>query len=212
MPACKKHETVKEVNEKPQLPPDPQEAAPVSGVTQPETPNGNIVYRKVNMVVGYNKQISLDVDADGVSDFNFFGQLIYHNEKPHLYLLVTPKTIKGSSVMVQNGEELVINALWSFPLEKETVVRENPVSGCIWTEPLMKAFITGSSKTPTSEEYSGLWIGKEQKYMGIRFKLDGKFHYGWVKLSHDKLKDEVTINDYAYSKLPEQGIAAGKTE
>ena len=212
MPACKKHEPVKDAIDKPQLPPEPQEAIPVSGETQPESPNSSLVYRKVNMVVGYNKQISLDIDADGISDFNFFGQLIYHDEKPHLYLLVSPKTAKGASVMVKEGEELVINALWTFPLEKETIIQANPTQGCIWTEPLMKGFIAGSSKTSTSEEYTGLWIGKQQRYMGIKFKLNGKFHYGWVKLSHNKLDDEVTLDAYAYNKLPEQGIIAGKTE
>ncbi len=209
--ACKKDKAVTEI-EKPQLLPDPTEGAPVSGIAQPEVPNSTVVYRKVNQVLGYNQHIFLDVDADGTSDFNFFSVLIHHDDMPNLYLLVTPKTAKGSSVLVEQGEELVVNALWSFPLIKEQLIRESPITGCIWTEPLMKGFIAGSSKTAGSESYTGLWIGKSDKYLGIRFKLNGKLHYGWIRLSHDKLKDEVTISDYAYSKSPEQSIAAGRIE
>lgn len=210
--ACKKGEQKKDTFEKPQLPPDPVETTPVSGVLQPDVPGLPIVRRALNMPLGYNKHISLDVDADGVTDFGFFSQLIMHSNKAYLYLMISPKTVKGSSVMVQDGEEEVVNALWSVPLDQQTEIKALPAEGRIWTAPLMKAFVMSISETSAGKEYNGLWIDKKSKYLGIKFKIAGKFHYGWVKLSHTKLTDEVIFEDYAYSKVPEQGIIAGKTE
>lgn len=210
--ACKKEEQKKDIIEKPQLPPDPAETAPVGGILQPDVPGLPIVRRTLNMPLAYNKHISLDVDADGVTDFGFFSQLIAHSGKSYLYLMITPKTIKGSSVMVQNGEEEVVNALWSVPLDISTEIKDVPAEGRAWTSHLMKAFVMSISETGSVKEYNGLWIDKKSKYLGIKFKIAGKFHYGWVKLSHTKLTDEVIFEDYAYSKVPEQGIIAGKTE
>lgn len=209
--ACKKDKINKNQLEKPQLPPDTEDGSVVSGIIQGPG-SADIIYRKVNAVVAYNKHLALDVDADGAADFSFNSVLIQHNDKPHLYLLVSPKTAKVAKVMVQQGEELVVNALWSFPLEKDILIQAAPASNCIWTEPLMKGFVISSSKTSANEAYEGLWLGKSNKFLGIQFKLPDGVHYGWVKLSHVASTDEITIVDYAYNKIPAQAMAAGRTE
>ncbi len=207
--ACKKQPLDKA--DKPKLPEDPMESAPVSGTTLGDNPNAEIICREVNAVLGYNQHVSLDVDADGNADFNFFSILIHHNDKPHMYLMVSPKSAKSARVMVRDGEELVINALWTQPLEKDELISETPVDGCIWTDALTKGFITGSSKTAQQESYTGLWAGKSDKFLGIRFKIDGNQHYGWIKLSHDKISDKISLISYAYQKIAGKAIEAGHT-
>ncbi|MES2829628.1 MAG: hypothetical protein V4687_15815 [Bacteroidota bacterium] len=207
---CKKDLEVVKENEKIEIPPDPAESNPIIGTPQADGPNTNILSRSLNLVVGYNKNVFLDVDADGMSDFSFFGVLIYHDNRPNLYLAVTPKTSKGSRVLVKTGEEFLINGLWSAPLEKDVVIQEASPSDYSWTGPQVKGYIVASSKTAASDEYYGLWIGKADKYLGIKFKLNNKYHYGWVRISHTKSTDELMISDYAYNTIPEQGIAAGQ--
>ncbi len=66
----------------------------------------------------------------------------------------------------------------------------------------------------SSGEY-GNWTGlQEDKYLGIKFEIDGIFHYGWIKLtthvfSYDDM--EFTVQSYAYNSETNNAIAAGDT-
>ena len=48
------------------------------------------------------------------------------------------------------------------------------------------------------------------KYVGVRFQLNGNTHYGWVLVSFDATKT-ITIKEYAYEDQPDQGIISGDT-
>ncbi len=207
---CKKEKQADELkNEKIEVPDAPENAQPVSGTTPAPTPGTTLVYRSLNLQLAYNQPVYLDADADGKADFVFYSVLIQHDDKPHLYLLVSPKSVSGSKVLVQPGPELVVNGAWTSPLEKQITIENKPANGSAWSESMMKGFVYGVSKTATTEERMGLWIGKIDKYLGIQFKIAGKTHYGWIRLSHQPGADAITVSDYAYNTLPEQGILAG---
>lgn len=53
------------------------------------------------------------------------------------------------------------------------------------------------------------WVGAMDKYLGVRFKRNNQWHYGWVQLSIDNYATYVTIHGYAYEKQPLTAIAAG---
>lgn len=57
----------------------------------------------------------------------------------------------------------------------------------------------------------GNWAGGNgiNKYLGVRFKRNSQWHYGWVKLSIDAAPTYVTIHEYAYEKQPLTAITAG---
>lgn len=55
------------------------------------------------------------------------------------------------------------------------------------------------------------WIGTFDKYLGFQFYINGKVHYGWLRLdvvSHFQW----TIKDYAYNATPFAPILAGQKE
>ena len=55
------------------------------------------------------------------------------------------------------------------------------------------------------------WGGKTNKYMGLRFLIDGQIHYGWVRL--DVINPtHWAIKDYAYNATPNQPILAGQKD
>lgn len=56
----------------------------------------------------------------------------------------------------------------------------------------------------------GNWLGVNDKYMGVRFRIGTNTHYGWVRLSVSPNADTITIKDYAYQTLPGVGITAGQ--
>jgi hypothetical protein len=62
----------------------------------------------------------------------------------------------------------------------------------------------------------GYWAGNlKNRYIGVRFQINGQFHYGWIRLTattNTKLKKpslEATITGYAYETVPNKPIKAG---
>src|SRR5580704_6820949 len=66
----------------------------------------------------------------------------------------------------------------------------------------------------------GLWVGKgagvKDRYLGLKFVVDGEVHYGWARLSvtlgHHRQFDDVsgTLTGYAYETVPDKPIVAGQ--
>ncbi len=75
-----------------------------------------------------------------------------------------------------------------------------------------------------SSQYSdvGPWVGKGQgvrnRYLGLKFVIHGKVHYGWARLSvtlgHHRQFDDVsgTLTGYAYETVPNKAIITGTTK
>ena len=55
------------------------------------------------------------------------------------------------------------------------------------------------------------WKDKLDKYLGLRFIIDGKTHYGWARLYVTSTTQWV-IKDYAYNATPNMPIFAGQRE
>jgi hypothetical protein len=74
-------------------------------------------------------------------------------------------------------------------------------------------------------QYSDLgpWVrkgkskGVKNRYLGLKFVVDGEVHYGWARLSvtleHDREYGDVTgtLTGYAYETVPNKPIIAGRT-
>ena len=68
----------------------------------------------------------------------------------------------------------------------------------------------------------GPWVGKgngvRNRYLGLKFVIHGKVHYGWARLSvtlgHHRQYDDVSgiLTGYAYETIPNKTIVTGKTE
>jgi hypothetical protein len=72
------------------------------------------------------------------------------------------------------------------------------------------------------DQYSdmGAWAGKgegvKDRYLGLKFVIDGEVHYGWARISvtlgHQRQFDDVsaTLTGYAYETVPDKPIIAGQ--
>jgi len=60
----------------------------------------------------------------------------------------------------------------------------------------------------------GYWINVRNRYLGVKFKIKGKFHFGWARLSVkvQKAKITATLTGYAYETIPNKAIIAGQTK
>ena len=65
--------------------------------------------------------------------------------------------------------------------------------------------------------YKGRWAnggkGLKNRYVGVRFIIKGKLHYGWLRISVtvDKHKFTDLLTGYAYETIPNKPILTGKT-
>ena len=64
------------------------------------------------------------------------------------------------------------------------------------------------STTPRS---GGSWKNVTKRYLGFKFLIKGKIHYGWARLNVT-VTDQVnaTLSGYAYQTIPNKAIITGK--
>jgi hypothetical protein len=68
-----------------------------------------------------------------------------------------------------------------------------------------------------STQWIAPWVnggkGIKNHYLGLKFKIKGKFHFGWARLSVTTRQNSLTatLTGYAYETIPGQGIIAGQT-
>jgi hypothetical protein len=58
----------------------------------------------------------------------------------------------------------------------------------------------------------GQWANVKNRYLGLKFQIDGETHYGWVRLSTQLVQTHITatLTGYAYETTPGKGIRAGQ--
>ena len=60
--------------------------------------------------------------------------------------------------------------------------------------------------------YSGYWLGGQtDKFLGVKFDIDGDFHYGWVRVDVGDDNHSFTVKDWAYDDVADADIEAGQT-
>ena len=61
----------------------------------------------------------------------------------------------------------------------------------------------------------GSWLNVKDRYLGMKFVIKGKIHYGWARLNVSvqlPLTINATLTGYAYETTPNKSIIAGKTK
>jgi hypothetical protein len=68
----------------------------------------------------------------------------------------------------------------------------------------------------------GLWYGPwmnggkgvKNRYLGIKFQINGQFHFGWARITVTPTKTGfyTTLTGYAYETIPNKPIIAGATK
>jgi hypothetical protein len=66
----------------------------------------------------------------------------------------------------------------------------------------------------TSRRVWGDWDNVSNRYLALRFRINGKIHYGWARLNAEDHGHYIraTLTGYAYETVPNEPIVAGKTK
>jgi hypothetical protein len=131
----------------------------------------------------------LDVDGDGVKDFNFYLLNAGLN-----YFTLYPFN-SNSAVLAE-----YTNPPYDYTsvLDSTDSISPNDTS---WR----------SGTTFISYLTTGDWIGATDKYLAFKADLSGQLHCGWVRMTMSADADSLIIKDYAYNATPDSGLLAGQT-
>ena len=136
-----------------------------------------------------DKVYKLDLNDDGIIDFSLGTHI-----DPYIGILWAEPNKNTDGV---NGLGSISGPFESFiqPLNKDFVITEELDSPYFYD---------------TYGGYIG-WLGVMDKYLALRFSINEKIHYGWVRLDVTN-NSRWIVKDYAYNAAPGKPIYAGQKE
>lgn len=146
----------------------------------------------------------LDLNNDRIVDFTLISRF-YESDFNWLEITGNPEaTAVNGSVSVfpwyANPE----------PLDSGKVIYKFPREGYDWGESYSNwAVFTIGNCFGGEEGCFYDWENKNDKFLGLRFLINGQTHYGWARLEVISYNNW-TIKDYAYNAVPNKLILAGQ--
>jgi hypothetical protein len=94
---------------------------------------------------------------------------------------------------------------WVAPLNSDLTL-ETTLGAGTWVSRASMGWIVTSYGDKMSRGY---FRGKNQRFLGLQFRLADGWHHGWCRLSIDKKANSFTVHDYAYEDTSGDPIVTG---
>ncbi len=161
---------------------------------------GKIVYTPTHHVITHGASYNLDLNRDGVTDF-ILKDTFFTNCSTFASSVAVNPAVKGNGAEGWTGFRP-----YAFALKPGAKI--GPAQYFPGRE--MASLDSG----PGGKYYVGSWVNVKKRYLGLRFKIDGKTHYGWARLSVEVGSHNVsaTLTGYAYETVVNEPIIAGDTK
>jgi hypothetical protein len=157
-----------------------------------------IIYTPTSVTIGSAGTYLLDLNHDGKTDFQIANYYLCNSEICTGKLNAYPATGNGAE-----GMKGVRSVLFAYALPRGSRIGPKvPFSG---------QFMAGGGSIGL-----GQWIDVSNRYLGLKFAMNGEVHYGWARLSvtvtEQKFRITAILTGYAYETVPDKPIIAGKTK
>jgi hypothetical protein len=178
-------------------------AAGVSLLALAQPSDAKIVYTRTHHVIGNRSSYNLDLNHDGVTEVTI--------QNKYLRSCSTDNGCRTSEVLTAK-------------LPGDNKVVYNIAYGAVAIKPgvqigAKRAFHGGQENmaalSRSNTQVWGSWINVKNRYLGIKFEINGETHYGWARLSVQvqlPLTVTATLTGYAYETVPNKPIVAGQTK
>lgn len=178
-------------------------AAGVSLLALTQPSEAKIVYTKTHKIIGTNGLYPLDLNHDGTIDFLIQQQGYPFSSSGNNGL--GAKEAFGNAV---EGSNFLASALKKgAPIgSQQRFISSTGAFG----ERMFNAVCSADGGCSTV----GKWANVNNLYLGLRFKVDGKIHFGWARLSVQVQQEHTitaTLTGYAYETIAKKEIRAGQT-
>jgi hypothetical protein len=190
-------------------------AAGVSLLALSQPSDAEVVYTPADQVIGRQGSYKLDLNHDGIIDY-----IIAEHAGPdgsfgtNQQLSVKPAR---SNHVLCSTNYCISTFIYAAALGEGFQIGPNePRNGWLAHSGPM-AFEDFFLKTG-GVYYAWAWVNVNDRYLGLRFEINGETHYGWARLSvrfHGGLPKnrtwEARLTGYAYETIAGKAIIAGKT-
>lgn len=193
-------------------------------VSAPAT-EGKIVYTPANVQLSRGSFYRLDLNGDGIVDYILLqkGNTIGHGSVDNTLFVCRSlfRTSRGVNYCASSGsapvnDVRVNGSAAAAPLRAGAVIQR----GDRFKHDSRSVFTGGvryPSFTSKSTNWFGPWVnggkGVKNRYLGLRFKIKNRFHFGWARLTVTTSKKSftTTLTGYAYETIAGKSIKAGQT-
>jgi len=182
-------------------------AAGVSVLALLQPSDAEIVYTPANTPIGVNETVGIDLNHDGIVDFSARNRTQSYFE--HRDLL--------SVIPAQHG-----NNIWGHSTGVHASASALPAgfevgrNGQFYSTRARLMASTGTTAGGTGGVglpgcMFGGWGAAKDRYLGLKFVINGEFHYGWARFTVGcyELKVTATLDGYAYETVPKRPIITG---
>jgi hypothetical protein len=177
-------------------------AAGVGVLALAQSVEAKIVYTATHHVIGRNSHYILDLNHDGNGDFIISNTYYCGTDLCDTFLFA--KATKGTQGVAGRHS----GGGWDFAYGLKRGARIGPkvlFSGV--------RMVVAQSGGTCSGGFGSQWCNVKNRYLGFRFKIHGKTHYGWARLSTNGGGGiKATLTGYAYETIPNKPIIAGTTK
>ncbi|HXM21759.1 MAG TPA: hypothetical protein VN948_10895 [Terriglobales bacterium] len=174
-------------------------AAGVGILALAQSAEARIVYTPTDQQIppGFGTGLYLDVNNDGINDFSFVN--FYSATSSNLGLWVSP--VAASNEIFSAGA--------SYAAALPAGVRIGPRGK--FHKRAVAVMADGNSHSTCG----GPWKRAHNRYLGLKFWVKGKIHFGWARLNVNCVYPKAiraTLTGYAYETIPSKAIIAGATK
>ncbi len=176
-----------------------------------------IVYTKAHKIIAANSFFQLDLNHDGIVDFyvlNAFSHFRYRHDLSVCQVMMSYQGLffcrSSPTNEIRAAESF--NREFAAALHLGAKIQRGDRFGYV----LPMGGLMADNKT--SRFWYGPWAnggnGVKDRYLGLKFKIKGRFHFGWARLTVKTTSDDFTaiLTGYAYETIPGKAIIAGATK
>jgi hypothetical protein len=166
-----------------------------------------IVYTPSSIQVGL-PAYNLDLNHDGITDFRLYrAQSIMDTCRGGF----TEYWLREAVVQ---GNGVVISAFYATALPRGVKIGPNQSFVSDWRDLAFVegGWVPGRTRCSYLHNMGGNWANVSNRYLGMKFRIKGKTHYGWARLSVQVgyVYIHATLTGYAYETIPGKSIKAGQ--
>ena len=158
-----------------------------------------IVYTPTHHVIGKNGRYKLDLNHDKIADLTFVNKRGCNTDFCVDILSALPS--RGNGIEGAKG-------FLSIPYASAL-----PRGARIGPSAHFSGRLMASSES--SQGTIGRWLNVNNGYLGVKFTIKGKVHFGWARLTVKVLGGafiKATLTGYAYETIANKPIIAGRTK
>jgi hypothetical protein len=175
----------------------------VLALVQPS--EAKIVYTPTHKTIRVHQHYNLDLNHDGITDFTL--QITTSHQSEHFYFTTLGILSPKNNAVVGGKTHTYGRGPYAFTLQRGAVVGPK--------QPFPGKLMALAGTDDGFSVYVGQWLNVKNRYLGLKFHINSKIHFGWARLSVVSTKISIisaTLTGYAFETVPGKPTLAGQTK